>query len=89
MWIEIIGWNGPQDIKATSSEERRPTVERQKCKPFINIHSSLKAIHESIFDITDIHNSNMNVYNSIIDIHKSVMYINNLITDIKTCIIEK
>ena len=44
----------------------------------IDIHSSIKAIHQSVIDIMDIHNSNMDVYNP-------VMYIHNSITDIQTC----
>ena len=76
--------NGPQDIKTTKSEENRPTVPRKgrNESPLIDIHSSIKAIHKSVIDIMDIHNSNMDVYNS-------VMYIHNSITDIQTCIMEK
>ena len=52
------------------------TMERQKSKPFNQyIHSSIKAIHKSVIDIMDIHNSNTDVYNS-------VMYIHNSITDL-------
>ena len=46
--------------------------------PKIDMYSSIKAIHQSVIDIMDIHNSNMDVYNP-------VMYIHNSITDIQTC----
>ena len=35
IWTKVIWLNGPQDIEATNSEESRPTVERQKRKPYI------------------------------------------------------
>ena len=82
--MKIIWWNGPQDIiiKATKSEESRPfaTVpwKGRNESPLIDIHSSIKAIHQSVIDIMDSHNSNMDVYNP-------VMYIHNSITDIQTC----
>ena len=78
--MKIIWWNGPQDIKAIKSEESRPTVpwKGRNESPLIDIHSSTKAIHQSVIDIMDIHNSNMDVYNP-------VMYIHNSITDIQTC----
>ena len=59
---------------------RRPTVpwKGRNESPLIDIHSSIKAIHQSVIDIMDIHNSNMDVYNP-------VMYIHNTITDIQTC----
>ena len=62
--MKIIWWNGPQDIKATKSEESRPTVpwKGRNESPLIDIHSSIKAIHQSVIDIMDIHNSNMDVY---------------------------
>ena len=44
----------------------------------IDIHSSIKTIHQSVIDIMDIHNSSTDVYNP-------VMYIHNSITDIQTC----
>ena len=80
--MKIIWWNGPQDIEATKSSRkvRRPTVpwKGRNESPLIDIHSSIKAIHQSVIDIMDIHNSNMDVYNP-------VMYIHNTITDIQTC----
>ena len=78
--MKIIWWNGPQDIKVTKSEESRPTVpwKGRNESPLIDIHSSIKAIHQSVVDIMDIHNSNMDIYNP-------VMYIHNSITDIQTC----
>ena len=78
--MKIIWWNGPQDIKAIKSEKSRPTVpgKGRNESPLIDIHSSTKAIHQSVIDIMDIHNSNMDVYNP-------VMYTHNSITDIQTC----
>ena len=80
--MKIIWWNGPKDIKATKSEESKPTVpwKGRNESPLIDIHSSIKAIHQSVIDIMDIHNSNMDVYNP-------VMYIHSSITDIQTYII--
>ena len=87
--MKIIWWNGPQDIKATKSEESGPTVERQKrLSPLIDIHSSIKAIHKSLINITDIHNSVMYIRNSITNIHADlhhgeiVMDILDLIMDV-------
>ena len=76
--MKIIWWNGPHDIKATKSEESRPTVpwEGRNESSLIDFHSSIKAIHKSVIDIMDIHNSN------IMDVHNSN-------TDIQTCIMEK
>ena len=64
--MKIIWWNGPQDIKATKFEESRPTGpwKGRNESLLIDIHSSIKAIHESVIDI-DIHNSNMDFYNSV------------------------
>ena len=80
--MKIIWWNGPQDIKRQPNlrKVRRPTVpwKGRNESPLIDIHSSIKAIHQSVIDIMDIHNSNMDVYNP-------VMYIHNTITDIQTC----
>ena len=73
MWMKIIWWNGPQDIKAAESEGSRPPMERQSVSPLIDNQFSIKAIHKSIIDIIDIHNFIMDVYDSIIDIHNSVM----------------
>ena len=64
--MEIIWWNGPQDI---------------------DIHSSIKAIHNSVIYIMYIHNSNMDAYKLVMYIHNSVIYIS--ITYIQTCIMEK
>ena len=63
-------------MKATKSEESRPTVrcKGRKESPLINIYSSIKAIHQSVIDIMDINNSNMDIYDP-------VMYIHNSITD--------
>ena len=71
--------NGPQNIKATKSEESRPTVpwKDRNESPLIDIHSSIKAIHQSVIDITDIHHTNMDVYNPVImimDIHDCHVY---------------
>ena len=41
--------------------------------PLIDTQSSIKAIHKSIIDIMDIHNSIMYFSDSIIDVHNSVM----------------
>ena len=81
--MKIIWWNGPQDIKATKSEESRPTLpwEGRNESPLIDIQSSIKALHKSVIDIMDIHHSNMDVYDL-------AMYICNSIMDIQTCIME-
>ena len=95
--MKIIWWNGPQDIKATKSEESRPTVpwKGRNESPLIDIHSSIKAIHQSVIDIMDMHNSNMDVYNPVMYIHNSitisrlteiVMDIHDLIRDVNNYI---
>ena len=82
--MKLIWWNGPQDIKATKSEESRPTVtwKGRNESPLIDIRSSSKAFPKSVIDSIDIHNYKMDVYNPVI-------YIHNSITDIQTCIMEK
>ena len=37
--------------------------------PLIDIHSSINALHKSVIDIMDVHNSRMDVYNSLMYIH--------------------
>ena len=51
--MKIIWWNGPQEIKATKSEESRPTVpwKGRNESPLIDIHSLIKAVHKSVIDI--------------------------------------
>ena len=66
MWMKIIWWNGPHDIKATKLEESRPTVEMQKCMA----SNRYRFLRTSILDTMDIHNFNM-------DIGNSAMYIYN------------
>ena len=76
-----FGEMGPRTLRQPNLRKvRRPTVpwKGRNESPLIDIHSSIKAIHQSVIDIMDIHNSNMDVYNP-------VMYIHNTITDIQTC----
>ena len=96
--MKIIWWNGPQDIKATKSEESRPTVpwKGRYESPLIDIHSLIKAIHQSVIEIMDIHNSNIDIYNpvmyiSIIQLRISrlaeiIMDIHDLIVDVNNYI---
>ena len=76
-----FGEMGPRTLRQPNLRKvRRPTVpwKGRNESPLIDIHSSIKAIHQSVIDIMDIHNSNMDIYNP-------VMYIHNTITDIQTC----
>ena len=76
-----FGEMGPRTLRQPNLRKvRRPTVpwKGRNESPLIDIHSSIKAIHQSVIDIMDIHNSNMDVYNP-------VMYIHNTITNIQTC----
>ena len=87
MWMKIIWWNGT--LGQPNLRKVDLPCEGISVSRLINIHSSIKFIHESIIDIMDIHNSNMDVYKSVMDIHNSVTDIHNSITDIQTCIMEK
>ena len=86
-WPENEVWQNQNEIFITlewkSSDEMGPghylrEVDLpRKCRgvsPVIDIHSSIKAIHKSVIDIMDIHNS-MDGYNSVVHNHNSVIYI--------------
>ena len=73
---------GPRTLSQPNLRKVDPPRKGRSVSPLIDIHSSIKAIHKSVIDIIDIHNSNMDVYNSIMHIHNSI-------PDIQTCIMEK
>ena len=57
-----FGEMGPRTLRQPNLRKvRRPTVpwKGRNESPLIDIHSSIKAIHQSVIDIMDIHNSNM------------------------------
>ena len=80
---------GPRALRQPNLRKEDLPWKGRSVSPLINIHSSIKALHQSIIDVMDIHNSNMGVYNSLINIHNSVTYIHNSISDIQWYIIEK
>ena len=94
-----FGEMGPRTLRQPNLRKvRRPTVpwKGRNESPLIDIHSSIKAIHQSVIDIMDIHNSNMDVYItqsciSIIQLRISrlaeiVMDIHDLIVDVNNYI---
>ena len=71
--MKIIWWNGPRKLRQPNLRKVDLPWKGRSVSPLIDIYSSIKAIHKSVFDIMDIHNSNMDVYNSVMYIHDSIM----------------
>ena len=89
MWIKSSDEMGTGTLRQPNLRKVDLPWWDRSVSPIINIHSSIKAVYESIIDTMDIPNSNIYVYNSVMDIHNSVIYFHSSFTDIQTCIKEK